>query len=213
MIPKELRDGLSTFASLGRDMKPAMESLRRLADSLNDLIAPPTAPSQETRPSTTAPGGPAGLRGTLAKIDRMLDGLNAFFGSQENQANLKKSLRELAKAAGSAREAMAAVKAFATAARKTVKDVSQVVDDSGRRLSDLTEKLIADAEKISDVMAGVSGLLAKIDSGSGTAGRLINDPKLYQNLFEATRQMVKLLEDFRLLLKAWNKGGVPIKLK
>jgi phospholipid/cholesterol/gamma-HCH transport system substrate-binding protein len=212
LIPEELREGLSGFAKLGEDMKPAMESLRQLADSLNAVIAPP-APEQQTRPSTTAPARPGGLRGTLAKIDRMLDALLAVFGSQENQANLKKSLEELARAAESAREAMAAVKAFAADAQKTVKDASQVVDRSGRRFDELAEKLIRDAEQISTVMAAVSNVLAKIESGKGTAGQLVNDPKLYQNLIEATGQMVKLLEDFRVLLKAWNQGGVPIKLK
>ena len=36
-------------------------------------------------------------------------------------------------------------------------------------------------------MFQVSGGTAKIDSGQGTAGQLINDPKLYQSLVDTAR--------------------------
>lgn len=50
------------------------------------------------------------------------------------------------------------------------------------------EKVIADFEKISN----------NLSSGQGTAGKLLNDNSVYENLESATRQMEQLLQDIKL---------------
>jgi phospholipid/cholesterol/gamma-HCH transport system substrate-binding protein len=39
--------------------------------------------------------------------------------------------------------------------------------------------------------------MTKVDSGSGTASQLINDPQLYQNLVDATEQLNLILLDLK----------------
>ena len=53
----------------------------------------------------------------------------------------------------------------------------------------------------------------KIESGEGSAGKFINDPKLYNNLIEVSDQMTQLLKEFRQLVKKWKASGLEIKLK
>ena len=50
------------------------------------------------------------------------------------------------------------------------------------------EKVIADFEKISN----------NLSSGQGTAGKLLNDNSVYDNLDRATKQMEQLLQDIKL---------------
>lgn len=50
------------------------------------------------------------------------------------------------------------------------------------------EKVIADFEKVSH----------KLSSGEGTAGKLLNDDGIYDNLDRATKQMEQLLQDIKL---------------
>lgn len=50
------------------------------------------------------------------------------------------------------------------------------------------EKVIADFEKVSH----------KLSSGEGTAGKLLNDDGIYDNLERATKQMEQLLQDIKL---------------
>lgn len=50
------------------------------------------------------------------------------------------------------------------------------------------EKVIADFEKVSN----------KLSSGEGTAGKLLNDNGVYDNLDRATKQMEQLLQDIKL---------------
>jgi len=208
MVPPELTD--------------ALKGLSRLADNLNALIAP--EPRDEA--ATGRAPGPAtrtaaqvGLRGTLAKLDRTLDALSSVMGDLENQRNIKTSLANLAVATSAATDAMNSLSEFAdearataVQARTTVKSFTQLAETSRKRIDDLAEKIIADAEAISKVMATINRAATKIDSGDGTAGKLINDPRLYNSLLDATRQMEQLLAEFRELVEAWKTGGIKVKL-
>ena len=48
---------------------------------------------------------------------------------------------------------------------------------------------------------------------SPIAGALINDPKLYNNLVEATRQMGQLMKEMRELVNKWKEQGLFLKLQ
>ena len=44
-------------------------------------------------------------------------------------------------------------------------------------------------------------------------GKLMNDPKLYNDLTDAAEKLSKLLVELRQLAVAWKADGVKIKLK
>jgi phospholipid/cholesterol/gamma-HCH transport system substrate-binding protein len=223
MFPKELVDGLKGLAKLG--------------ESLNDLIGQPpgaaaTTQGATTGPATThpstAPSAPNGtLRDTFARLGKAVDSVDAVLGSQDNQANIKLSLANLAVATAKASEAMTALKAFADEAGKAVAGAKQTVEEVGktagkfgtladnadRHIGELSQKLIADAEKLSQMLSTLNQVATKIDSGQGSAGQLLNDPKLYNNLLEASQQLTKLMEEFRAALEQWKARGIPLKLK
>jgi phospholipid/cholesterol/gamma-HCH transport system substrate-binding protein len=47
-------------------------------------------------------------------------------------------------------------------------------------------------------MSNVNNLIKKAESGQGTIAKVLNDPVLYQNLINTSRQLELLLQDFRL---------------
>ena len=47
-------------------------------------------------------------------------------------------------------------------------------------------------------MSKLNGILAKIEEGEGSLGKLHKDDALYNNLAEASRELDLLLQDFRL---------------
>lgn len=47
-------------------------------------------------------------------------------------------------------------------------------------------------------MTDLGNLMAKIEQGQGTMGKLVNDEELYTNLSNASRELDLLLQDFRL---------------
>jgi phospholipid/cholesterol/gamma-HCH transport system substrate-binding protein len=216
LFPKELVDGLKGLAKLG--------------ESLNDLIGQP--PGATTRPGTTqpstAPTAPNGtIRDTFARLGKAVDSVDAVLGSQDNQANIKLSLANLAVATAKAAEAMTELKTFSWEAGKAVAGAKLVVEEVGktatkfgtladntdRRIGELSQKLVADAEKLSEMLTTLNQVATKMDSGQGSAGQLLNDPKLYNNLLEASQQLTKLMEEFRAALEQWKARGIPLKLK
>ena len=205
MIPPELLD--------------AIGGLTKLGDNLNRLIAPD--------PGTATQPGVGGIGGTMSKLNATLDALRTVIGDAKNQANIKAALANLAKATQQATEAMEDLKAFAAKAgktadeatlaigdaRKVVSTVSKATTRASDRVDELAEKLIEDAEKVSALMTTLNQAAAKIDAGEGTAGKLLNDPKLYNNLLDATQELGGLLKDLSELVETWKKDGVDIRLK
>jgi phospholipid/cholesterol/gamma-HCH transport system substrate-binding protein len=60
--------------------------------------------------------------------------------------------------------------------------------------------------KITEVIARLERLFAKIERGEGTLAKLINDPSLYNNLTDATRSLTKVARDMT------NQEGTVSKL-
>ena len=105
--------------------------------------------------------------------------------------------------------ALAADPELKTSIKKTFTNVEKVSASA----NELMRKLITDAESIDTVAVALHKTLAKINSGQGTAGKLLHDPKLYNSLVETTGQLDNLLRDLRKLAAKWDKEGVGIELK
>ena len=193
----------------------ALKGLSKLAENLNNMIAPPaiaqTTGQGGTQPAsdiaaTSQPADQGGLPGLVAKLNRTLDAMYAVMGSQENQANIKTSLANLSKASASAAEAMDSVKAFAVAAKSAT---TRAGDD----VHDLAQKLIDDAEKLSQLVMTLNQAAMKLSAGEGTFGKLLNDPALFNSLVDMSNGLKKMVDDFDALAKKWNEQGVQMKIK
>jgi len=68
-------------------------------------------------------------------------------------------------------------------------------------------------EELSKTTKELGIILEKINTGQGTAARLINDGRLYDELLENTQQMQVLLQELRTFVEKSNRKGLPIKLK
>jgi len=58
-----------------------------------------------------------------------------------------------------------------------------------------TGKLVTDLQNVVDKM---DKIVAGVDNGEGSIGKLLKDDKLYQNLEGASRQLEQLLQDVKL---------------
>ena len=188
-IPKELAD--------------AIKGLSKLADNISELIAP-SAP-EDGEPATA----PAGLKGTLWKLDKALEGLAIVLGDQENQANLKTSLANMSEATAAATKAMKSLADFAEKAGKT----AAIAEETAGDFSQLARKLMKDAENVSKLMSTINRMATKVEAGEGTAGKLLSDPELYNSMLDATDQLAALLVELRQLIEKWRAEGVDLKLK
>jgi phospholipid/cholesterol/gamma-HCH transport system substrate-binding protein len=68
------------------------------------------------------------------------------------------------------------------------------------------------AGKIGTVLDHIDSVTAKVDQGKGTAGMLVNDPKLYQGLVDTTKELNATVADLQRVIQQWEQEGVTIKL-
>lgn len=218
---------LKSFAGIAEDLKPTMASISQLAENLNRVLAPP--PTDGNAPTTAPADGnaptrgkklPRGLAGTAERLNRTLDALYAVMGDMENQKNLRNGLANLADASGKMSQAMEELKTLAGDARKTVAaaegsfaEISKTATAARSDFAKVTQRVVSGADSLSKVMTTINKVAAKIDEGEGSAGKLVNDPKLYNELVGAVGQMKSLMKDLRALTETWKKTGMQVKLK
>jgi phospholipid/cholesterol/gamma-HCH transport system substrate-binding protein len=120
-------------------------------------------------------GGIADLRQTLTRTNALVSQLSGIAAEQSRQLTLTMTqLRHTAAALDSA-----------------------AIDSTVRNLQATTANVAALSADLQKTSIQVNSLLAKIDSGGGTAGKLINDPGLYNDLRRLTTRLDSVTADFK----------------
>lgn len=147
------------------------------------------------------------------KLDELVDGIialianaNDVIGSPNNKENLQRILANLTEATEQAKETIQEFRKFAVAGTTTLKSADAKAEG-------LVVAMIDTSEEVSKAAAQLRLILEKINSGQGSAARLINDGRFYENLLENTQQIQLLLEELKSFVAQARNKGVPIKLK
>jgi phospholipid/cholesterol/gamma-HCH transport system substrate-binding protein len=155
------------------------------------------------------------LSDLITDIRTFIGNANDIIGDSGNQQNIKATLANFTDASGGLTTAI-------EEAVQTMKDTRQAIEDFRTLASTGNETLKsvdAKAERIVVSLVNTSNELSKaisqtrlamekVNSGDGTAGRLINDGRLYENLFESTTQLNVLLKDFKDLIDKISSKGL-----
>jgi phospholipid/cholesterol/gamma-HCH transport system substrate-binding protein len=149
------------------------------------------------------------VNGTLTSVDSLVEQIGMVL-DPATRAHLQKTMSNLATATSQLNE-MLDTKNGPLA--NTLRNVSSITgnlklqnDSINKVISNagtLTEKLAAlDLEKtlakVQSTLDNLNATLQQINNGQGTAGKLVNDPKLYQNLNSTANSLNILLQDLRL---------------
>jgi len=147
------------------------------------------------------------------KLDDLITGISAFvknsndvIGDAENKANLKAALANLADASKQAGDAIRQLKE-AAAVGKTM------LQNADTRTAQLTTSLVTTSDKLGEVMTNLDSILTKVNDGEGTAGKLVNDGRLYEQLLEDSKQLHLVLQDLKSFVAESKEKGIPLKLK
>jgi len=215
LIPQDVLD----------EVRAGMKSISRLADTLNAFLTPPeqVAPSQPSpgpgQPPTTTRGSPApspkqppNFFAMMARLDDALRAVSEVLGDKENQQNIRAALVNFKTAAAATAATMEQVKVTAQQAQESIRKIGETSELAGKRFDELTAKLIEDADRLGTALTRLDSSLAKIDSGDGTLGKLLNDPKLYNNLVDAAAEMKTALTRLQEALEAWKDRGIRLRL-
>lgn len=140
-----------------------------------------------------------------AKLDELVVSItvlsknaNTILGDDENQMNIKKMI--------------ASIEAAFAQADKTMQSFQQLSNTSTEKVEALGDKIIRAAEELEEVLSKSRQILAKIDSGEGSVGKMINDGRLYEDLLESSIELRMLLEQVKEWTAETREEGLRIKL-
>jgi phospholipid/cholesterol/gamma-HCH transport system substrate-binding protein len=140
----------------------------------------------------------AKLEDLVESITALTENANAIIGDGENQTNIKRMITSIETAFSQADE--------------TMKSIQQLSDASAEKVQILGDNLIGAAEQLEGVLSESRQILAKLDSSEGTAGKMINDGRLYEDLLESSQELRMLLEQVKEWAAETREEGLRIQL-
>jgi phospholipid/cholesterol/gamma-HCH transport system substrate-binding protein len=201
-------------ADLVADVRATLAGVRSLTENLNAFLAPPApAPSAPTGTAPAEAAQPANLHRTVARLDAALDDFHAVLGDAENQENIKAALAGFKAAAAAMAEAMGEVRAMADDARQAVGKLSGTAGKTAEGFDRLAAKLVDDADRIGKLLTTLTAAAEKLNAADGSAGKFLNDPRLYNDLADAAAGIKNASINFQALLEKWKAEGIEIKIK
>ena len=126
----------------------------------------------------------------MAEIKQTVTHLNEILGDKTFQADLRETVAN---------------------ARKATAEASEMTGEVRARMDRLTKRYVALADDLSRSLARADDLLSRVQAGEGTAGKLIADPALYNNLADTSDHISGTLKQIKLLILKWKAEGLNIR--
>lgn len=140
---------------------------------------------------------------------------NQIIGDEENQVNIKVALENIKTAM---EQATVTLKSFhelsevGTERINTVAAKATETLDSVKTLSDTgTVKVDEVASQLSGAISEIRKILAKVNEGEGSAAKVINDGRLYENLLDSSKELQMALEQLKILAADAREKGLKLK--
>ncbi len=138
----------------------------------------------------------------LLDADQLISGINNVL-DKKGQEDLKKSLAELSETLVQFHKASEGVNGIIAENRTHINGVVSdfhKVSTNFSKISDSLSKadLGKTAKSLQNTLAKVDNILADMNAGKGTVGKMIKDEALYNNLSQTSKELELLLQDVRL---------------
>lgn len=176
---------------------------RGLGSSYIELSVDPTRPLTPLDPNRPE---------TVYLVDGMLlqgsSGMTSEFFPAESQKKLDELIKGLTAFINNANEI------FGDQANKdNIKTTLANTAEATEELKKFLASGVGTSEEISKTAEELRLVLEKINSGKGSAGRIINDASFYEGLLENTQEMDVLLKELKEMVAEYRKKGIKVKLK
>jgi phospholipid/cholesterol/gamma-HCH transport system substrate-binding protein len=159
------------------------------------------------------------IREQAAKAGEVLDSINKLIADPKVQENVKSALTNLRTASESADRIGAKVESLSDKldktmdnANATVTDLKTTIDHTNSHVDDLSRQVSDDTNKLGSALEQIQLAAAKINDGKGTAGLLVNDPKLYNSLVDTVKTLDATVRDLQRVINQWEQEGVSLKM-
>ncbi len=156
------------------------------------------------------------------KLTNLVDDIRAFVGNANriigdpnNQQNFRATLANLSKTSDAFPAVVEQTIAVMKKGQETLEEFRRLATSGGETLKSTdakVERLVASmvvaSDEIGKSVAQLRLAVAKVNEGQGSAGRLLNDGRLYESLLESTTQLNILLKDLKQLIDKISEKGL-----
>jgi len=151
----------------------------------------------------------------VENINAFLGNANDIIGDPNNKQNIKATLTNLTEATHNASVAITKATDTLKDAREAIEQYRQLASTGTETIKNIdakAERLVASlvntSAEIGQAMSQLRLAVEKVNNGDGTAGRLINDARLYESLVETIFQLNVLLKDIKELTGRISEKGL-----
>lgn len=193
------RPGVIVQLALDNDVRLTRDAQFWLLDASmmgDKRIAVYTGSSTEPMDLTSIPNGfrSPGLIETTVKLGNLAQEAGELLERLQSDLATPENIRNLGQAVRNINQATAQLSDMATenrrSLRETVRDVNQLVSPN-------REKLDSTIQALSRASLALDSISRKINSGQGTAGQLVNDRELYDDLKKTSKELQALIADIK----------------
>jgi phospholipid/cholesterol/gamma-HCH transport system substrate-binding protein len=149
----------------------------------------------------------------IVKIGRLADSVQTIVDDPQLRSDLKSAIANLRSTTEKADRIAAGFEKFSTELPKFSANANEAILKTQEQIVALSKQVGDRLQQVSVVLDSMSSIAAKVDKGEGTAGLLVNDPKLYQSLVDSTQQLNSAISDLRRLVDQWEKEGVSLRAR
>lgn len=160
------------------------------------------------------------------KVGEVLQSVQKIVGDPKLKSNIEQSLENISEATATARKIATNLEKFSASMDRTGEQMDRLageatdtIRDARGSIKSASTNIDQISRQIADRLTQTSGLLEtmnsvtrKVDQGKGTAGLLVNDPKLYEALVDSAKQLNLTLTDLKRLVQQWEQEGVTLKV-
>lgn len=206
LIPQKVVSDISTM----REHLTALSGkLSRVADDLHALLRPETL---ATAGHPGKPGQAPNISQLVQRLNKTVHGLNGIVGNPKLQKQARDLVANLDKASQRVKSVLDSVHHVIRTAHTAMAAFSADAKNVGSTVTVVRDKITTVTQRLGSVLKNLDVATSAIAKGKGTAGRLINDPRLYDGLVDLTKRLKSTVTDLHILVKKIQQEGFQLNV-
>jgi phospholipid/cholesterol/gamma-HCH transport system substrate-binding protein len=152
----------------------------------------------------------------IDKAGNLIDSMNRVVGDEKAQKSITTAIENFRITSERAANISQKLEALSIKADTRLDEVAgntnKLLNTATGRVDEIGKLMGDRLVQIAKTIDQFESITRKINEGNGTAAMLLNDPVLYENLLDVSKEMKLTVTDLKRLVEQWEQEGVPFKL-
>jgi phospholipid/cholesterol/gamma-HCH transport system substrate-binding protein len=210
LIPKDV---FTDIHLLKENLSDLATQLSAVAKDMHTLLAyaPPEAvdnanPNDPNRPTPN-------ISTMIIRLNGTIKSLQSLIADPKLQGQIREIVSNIDNASEQLQGTLNEIKNAARSADATVSKFGTAATQASDTLAITQSQIVRISDKLVVTLDAIQKATNDLAHGSGTTGKLINDPHLYDGLIDLSNSLRTTVDDLDFIIKKWKDEGVNLHLK